>query len=139
MHTGSIWLSLRYSSPKPIRVLLALCAAVSGISFLFIAPGTEYMSRYPHLFMILPSYMWGALFCTASFAMFWRVFDPRSRIGWSRIINGGMFCLWCSFASANLWALGFFTPDLSALFGLALASAWATLRTDLTSGDRADA
>jgi hypothetical protein len=137
--TQTAWQALRFGSPKLIRLMLAVCSTAAGISFIFIPAGAEYMVRYPHLFLIFSPSTWGALFCFTALAMFWRIFDYRSRIGLSRIINGAMFCLWMCFASANFWAVGFFTPDMAALFGMAIAAAWATLRTDLTNSDRADA
>lgn len=131
--------TLRYASPLPIRILLAIAALLRSIFYLTAQPRIDKAPMYHALMEIMPLEAWGVVFFANFLLLSWRIVDKRPRIGWSRLINSSTCFLWSIYVCANVYTLGFLRPDCSSEIAMMLAATWATLRTDLTNGDRAAA
>lgn len=134
-----IWESLRYSSTLPTRGVLAVAAALRSITFVMATPALGSDPIYASLFAAAAAQVWSAMFAMIAIAITWRIFEPRSRVAISRVINAATCGIWVVYIASMFSARGFLAPDCAADVAALLAAIWCTLRTDLTVDDRGTA
>jgi hypothetical protein len=135
----SIWGMLRYGSVLPARTLLAICAFLRGVFYIWTPNKIESWGSYGVMAQIMPLNCWGYIYLLFAFLLTWRLWEKQPRPGWSRLINACTFALWSIYPCTNFFVFGYLSPHCSSEIGLMLAAAWATMRTDLTNGDRVSA
>ena len=134
-----LWDALRYSSPLPVRFFLAI-GSLLWSWFLIDSPRAVANDPvYLSMFQIAPPSVWSAIFLVNGLLLGWRVFDPRPRIGITRIINASTVFIWLMYIGLTLKTYGCLPPDSGDEIAILIASIWATLRTSLTVADRGTA
>jgi hypothetical protein len=135
----NLWLSIRYSSTLPIRCVLAVAATIWALLFAFAPARITADPVYAFITSLAAAPVWSALFAVDAMLLTWRIFETRSRIGWSRIINACTCGLWMLYIVCSIEALGYLAPDIADDIAMMICAAWCTLRTDLTVSDRESA
>lgn len=116
-----------YGTTIPAKVALIFAALLWALLTLF-NPAPLYHSY---------EYYVAFIFTLDGGILLWRLLDPVTRVGWTRLVNAGTCGLWVSHVVATSFVLGFLSPRSAAECTLALIAAWVTLRSDLTTRDRA--
>lgn len=128
--------ALRYSSNLPIRLVLAMTSLLWALA-LFVAPASlDSTPYYAALCKTAPRPFWAGMFLLNSMALWWRIIAVRPRVVWARLVNSWTFALYLVMIVASSISAGYFVPSNAAELMLCLMALWATLRTDLTQGDR---
>ncbi|HPG95114.1 MAG TPA: hypothetical protein PLR28_11210 [Dokdonella sp.] len=130
--SSNVRLALQYGSNMPVRVALALASTFWLLGLAQIALGDDV-----HLYRLMRGThvgIWIAVFAVSSALLWWRIIDRRARPHAGRVINALTCALWLTITTATMCDTGFLAGagDLT----LFLMSAWTTLRTGLTGGDR---
>ena len=131
-----VWYAFRYSSPLPVRVMLAIAALLWAILLAVDPARLAVEAPYDILFRIAPRWIWAVLFAVDGLLLTWRIVDARNLVGVTRIVNAATCGLWSLYICATAGSQHYLPPDAADEIAILLAAAWATLRTDLTQSDK---
>jgi hypothetical protein len=116
------------------RVMLAfastLYAALTLLSTHVPPPDSAYVLLSGHRIA------WGVIFALDGLALWWRIFDPRSRPRWAITINLVTFALWVGISGGTVMVAQHVDPDIVGYVLICIMALHALVRTDLTQRDR---
>lgn len=76
------------------------------------------------------------IFAIDAALIFWRLFDPKPRIWWARIINFSTACLWTTVTGITLYTYRWPLPEAVGEIMLTIVSLYTLTRTDYSDRDR---
>lgn len=129
-----LWLSLRYSSTMPVRIMLAVAMIVRALLILPAAFDAKQNSNIVYEFAA--PLTWALAFGLIGSLLLWRIFDRRTRLDITRAINATACGVFGAYFLGVIYGLGYLPPGIADTGVLILASMWVTLRTDLTASDK---
>jgi hypothetical protein len=113
-----------------VRMLLAL-ASLGWALAIITNPDVLHIYPYQYMPLVMPTWLWVALFAAHFVGTFWRIFDGTSRLRWALAVNTLGCFLWITLTICVNLRAGHFIPGSCLEVVTCCFSAWALVRTGL--------